>query len=105
MVANVLRPRRMLCVKIFMYLQVLDFVTTIAGFRMGLVEGSPMIRWMTHFGPVFAVAASKIFAFGLGGVCYWLNNHKLLRRVNYWYAAVVSWNVVLLVSSSKLIWG
>jgi hypothetical protein len=95
----------MLAAKIFMYLQILDFVTTIAGFKMGLVEGSPMIRWMTQFGPVFAVAASKLLAFTLCAVCYWFNLRKLLRRVNYWYAAVVAWNVSLLIASSRLIWG
>jgi hypothetical protein len=95
----------MLCVKVFMYLQILDFITTIAGFRMGLVEGSPMIRWMTQFGPVFAVATAKILAFVLGAICYWYNHKKLLRRVTYWYAGIVSWNVGLLVYSSKLIWG
>jgi hypothetical protein len=95
----------MLAVKVFMYLQILDFVTTIAGFRMGLTEGSPAIRWMAQFGPVFAVAASKVFAFTLAGVCYWFNHFKLLRRMNYWYAAVVGWNFVLLATSSKLLWG
>ncbi len=95
----------MISVKVFMYLQVLDFVTTIAGFKVGLIEGSPAIHWMTQFGPVFAIAAAKILAFVLAAVCYWFNRFNVVRRLNYWYAAVVGWNIVLIISSSKLIWG
>ncbi len=94
-----------LCIRTFMYLQILDFVTTIAGFRMGLTEGSPMIRWVTqsHVGPVLGVAAAKLIAFMLGGICCWLGRHNLLRKMNYWYAAAVTWNFALLVASSKLL--
>jgi len=89
-------------IKIFMYLQVLDFVTTIAGFRLGLAEGNPIVRSMTEAGPVFGVAASKILAFVFGVICYALNRHALIRRVNYWYLAVVTWNLVLIGFCSRL---
>jgi hypothetical protein len=97
----------MLCIKIFMYLQVLDFVTTIAGFRLGLIEGSPIVHWVTqtHVGPVLGVAASKLLAFMLGGICCWLRRHSLLRKMNYWYVAAVTWNFTLLIASSKLLRG
>lgn len=90
--------------KLLMYLQVLDFVTTMAGLRLGLIEGNPIVRWMIHAGPVVGVAASKVFVLLFGGFCYRFNHDRLLRRMNYWSAAIVAWNFVLIATSSRVIW-
>lgn len=91
-------PRRYwLCILIFSYLQVLDFVTTIAGFRVGLVEANPFVRWLAQIDPLVGVGACKMLAFLLGFVCYALQRYTLLWHMNYWYVGVVSWNLMLIV--------
>jgi hypothetical protein len=43
----------------FLYLQLLDFLTTMVGMQVGLAESSPFIRWMMNFNPAVGLAASK----------------------------------------------
>ncbi|HUJ24271.1 MAG TPA: DUF5658 family protein [Bryobacteraceae bacterium] len=80
-------------VQVFLYLQVLDFLTTLVGFKLGISEASPFVRSLLHFGPSIAVAASKIVAIGLAGLCVGLNKSYLVRWINYWYAALIIWNL------------
>ncbi len=80
-------------VQIFLYLQVLDFLTTLVGFKLGIPEASPFVRSLMHFGPSIAVAASKIAAIALAGLCVGLNRTYLVRWINYWYAALIVWNL------------
>jgi Domain of unknown function (DUF5658) len=87
--------------EIFVYLQILDFLTTMVGLHIGLAESSPFIRWLMGFGPTAGLAASKILAFLLGGVCIWLNKRHLVRLINYWYAGLVAWNIILILSAVR----
>ncbi len=80
-------------VKLFLYLQILDFLTTLVGFKLGVPEASPFVRSLMHYGPGFAVAASKIMALSLVGLCVALHRSHLLRWINYWYAALIIWNL------------
>jgi hypothetical protein len=48
----------------FLYLQLLDLLTTLLGFRLGAAEASPFIRLIMHAGPVTGVIASKVLALG-----------------------------------------
>jgi hypothetical protein len=84
----------MLSIGVFFYLQALDFLTTLIGLKLGVTEASPFIRSLLHFGPAFAVAASKIVALALAAVCIRTNRSHLLRYVNFMYAGVVIWNLV-----------
>ncbi|SRR5579871_3557386 len=88
-----LREDVRVAVKFFIYLQILDFLTTLVGFKLGVPEASPFVRSLMHYGPGFAVAASKIMAVSLAGLCVALNRTHLLRWVNYWYAALIIWNL------------
>jgi hypothetical protein len=83
----------MVYVQVFLYLQVLDLLTTLVGFKLGISEASPFIRSLLHFGPSFAVAVSKILAVGLAGICVGLQRSYLVRWINYWYAGLVIWNL------------
>ena len=40
--------------QVFIYLQLLDLLTTLLGFRLGAAEASPFIRLMMHAGPAQA---------------------------------------------------
>ena len=83
---------------IFVYLQVLDLLTTLVGFKLGISEASPFVRLLMHFNSGFAVVASKIVALGLAGLCLSLKRSYLIRWVNYWYAAIIIWNLYNILS-------
>ena len=87
----------MVQIQIFLYLQVLDFMTTLIGMKMGLSEVSPFIRWLMQVDPTVGLALSKFIALVLGGLCLWLNKRRLVRWINYWYAGLVIWNMTLIV--------
>jgi hypothetical protein len=90
---NLPEGQAMVYVQVFLYLQVLDFLTTLVGFKLGISEASPFVRSLMHFGPSIAVAASKIVALALAGLCVGLNRPYLVRWINYWYALLVIWNL------------
>jgi hypothetical protein len=87
----------MVQIQIFLYLQVLDFLTTLIGMKIGLGEASPFIRWLMQVDPAVGLALSKVLALTLGGLCLWLNKRHLVRWINYWYAGLVIWNMTLIV--------
>lgn len=83
--------------QVFLYLQLLDFLTTILGFRLGLAEASPFVRLLTQIGPALGVALSKLIAVTLAAACLLLNRARVLKWINYWYAALVVWNLTLML--------
>jgi hypothetical protein len=82
--------------QLFLYLQVLDFLTTMVGLKYGLGEASPFIRSLMHLGPAAAVILSKGVAVALALLCIRINKAHLIRRANIWYAALVVWNLALI---------
>lgn len=83
----------------YSYLQVLDFLTTIAFLLNGVREGNPIVRaaihWTPH--PLGGLLLIKIFAIGLGVFCWRLGRQRLLGRINVLFAAVVAWNLLALI--------
>jgi hypothetical protein len=84
-------------IQVFLYLQVLDLMTTLVGFKLGLGEASPFIRFLTSAGPMTGVLLSKGIAVGLGGVCVHTRKVHLIAWINYWYAGLVVWNLCLIL--------
>jgi hypothetical protein len=89
----------MLHIQLFIYLQVLDFLTTLVGLQVGLAEASPFIHWLMGVGPAIGLMASKGVALALGGLCLWLNKRHVVRWINYWYAGLVVWNMCLILAT------
>ena len=86
-------------VAIFIYLQLLDILTTLVGFRLGAGEVSPFIRMLMHAGPATGVILSKLVALGLGAVCvHWKRLH-VIRWASYWYGGLVVWNLMVLLAA------
>jgi len=83
--------------QVFLYLQLLDVLTTLLGFRAGLMEASPFVRVLVHFGPLAGLLADKVFAVFLAVLCVWSGRSRMIRWVNYWYAALVTWNIILIL--------
>jgi hypothetical protein len=86
-------------VQLFIYFQALDLVTTLLGLKLGASEASPFIRVLMHAGPFTGIFLSKLVALGLGGACLYLKKHHLLRRVSYWYAGLVLWNLLVILAA------
>ena len=94
----------MSAIPIFIALQVLDFITTMIGFRVGANEASPFIAKLIHVtSPAWGVAASKVLGLGIGALCLIANRARLVTWINYWYSAVVVWNVVVILKASGLL--
>ena len=92
------RPLEIGYISLFLCLQVLDVVTTLIGFRMGLAEASPFVRWLTHFGPVLGLVVSKFVALSLLSICVFLQRTRVIRLATCWYIALVVWNIFVLAS-------
>jgi hypothetical protein len=87
---------------VFIYLQLLDLLTTLVGFRLGAAEASPFIRLLMHAGPALGILASKAIALGLGALCVYTRRIHLIRWATYWYGGLIVWNlIIMLVSASR----
>jgi len=80
-------------IEVFLYLQVLDLLSTLIGFSLGNSEASPFVRLLVHWGPVTGVVLSKILAVAIASICLLLRRRKLILWINYFYAALVVWNL------------
>ncbi len=93
----------MLIVQVFVYLQLLDFLTTMVGFKLGAHEVSPFVAKLIHTtSPALGVAASKMVGLAIGGICVATNRVRLLSLANYWYAALVVWNLAMILTAAGM---
>jgi hypothetical protein len=91
--------------QIFIYLQLLDLLTTLVGFKLGASEASPFIRVLMHAGPAAGVTVSKVIALGIGGLCVYTRRHNLIRWATYWYGGLVVWNLMVMLSAPGPVFG
>jgi hypothetical protein len=84
---------------VFVILQVLDIFTTLVGLRMGAGESSMFIGRLMQVGPVAALLIAKLFAVVLVMIALKVHRPRTVVFLNYWFAAVVSWNLVMIVIS------
>ncbi len=91
----------MLAIQLFVYLQLLDFITTMIGVRLGASEASPfVVKLIQATSPAIGVGASKLVALGIGGLCIVMRRERLVSWINYWYAGLVVWNLLQILSVS-----
>ena len=83
--------------QIFIYLQLLDLLTTLIGFKLGAQEASPFIRTLMHTGPAMGVALSKGLALGIGGFCVYTNMFHIIKCDTYWYGVLAIWNLMVML--------
>ena len=89
----------MLAIQVFIYLQLLDFLTTLIGFKLGASEASPFIAKLIHASsPAIGVGASKLVGVGIGALCVVLNRSRLVGWINYWYAGLIVWNLSIILA-------
>jgi Domain of unknown function (DUF5658) len=82
---------------VFLILQVLDILTTLMGIRMGAREASIFVGQLMNAGPVGGLLLSKIFAVFLVASAMRLKRPRLVVFLNYWFAAVITWNLAMIV--------
>lgn len=83
----------------FSYLQVLDFLTTIAFMINGVKEANPLVRFAVKVcpTPISGLVAVKVLAVLLGVYCWRMGRDRLLSRINVVFALVIAWNLVALI--------
>ena len=83
----------------YSYLQVLDFMTTVAFLLHGVHEGNPLVRAALQYAPnpLGGLLAIKVLAVALGIYCWKRGRDKLLIRINFLFAAIVAWNLAALI--------
>jgi len=97
--ADPITDTEMAITQIFVYLQLLDLLTTLIGFRLGAGEASPFIRLLMHVGPTMGVIVSKMLALGLGALCVHTKRYHLMVWASYWYGGLVVWNLFVLLTA------
>lgn len=83
----------------YSYLQVLDFLTTIAFLVNGVKEANPLVRLALNIGgnPIGSLIGVKLLAVILGIYCWRMGRQRLLSRINVLFALVIAWNLVALI--------
>jgi hypothetical protein len=84
---------------VFVVLQLLDMLTTLLGLRMGAQEGSLFLGRLMRAGPVAALLIAKIIAVLLVAMAMKFKRPRMVVFLNYWFAAVVSWNLLILLTT------
>ena len=71
----------------------------------GVKEANPIARLVIAAGPspLMGLIAIKIFAVLLALYCCRHSRMRLLARVNVFFAALVTWNLVVLIISSPIL--
>jgi hypothetical protein len=86
----------------FSYLQLLDFLTTVAFLLNGVREGNPVVRFAIDAtgSPLGGLLLIKLIAVMLGLACWRMGRARVLFRMNLLFAAVVAWNIVAIIAGS-----
>jgi len=86
----------------YSYLQVLDFLTTVAFLIHGVQEGNPLVQFALNHAPnpLSGLLLVKMLAVGLGLYCWKVGKLRLLSRMNVMFAVIVAWNLGALIMGS-----
>jgi Domain of unknown function (DUF5658) len=83
----------------YSYLQVLDFLTTVAFLLHGGHEGNPLVRWAmgTFSTPLVGLLAVKFAAMCLGVWCCVRGRDRVLDKINLFFAILITWNILAII--------
>jgi hypothetical protein len=90
---------------VFVALQTLDILTTLIGLHLGAGESSVFLARLMRMGPVAALLISKLFAVFLVAAALRLQRPRIVVFINYWFSAVVTWNLAVLVTEAHRLRG
>jgi hypothetical protein len=88
-------------IALFSYLQTLDLLTTMVFLAAGIREANPIVNFAlgSATNPLQALLFVKALAFGIALYCWRAGRHSVLVRANWFFAAVVAWNILALLVS------
>jgi hypothetical protein len=84
---------------VFVALQALDIFTTLLGLQLGAREGSVFLGRLMRAGPLVALSIAKIIAVLLVAMALRFKRPRVVVFLNYWLAAVVTWNLVVILTA------
>lgn len=79
---------------VFFSLQALDIITTLTGMRLGAAEASFFVGRLMKLGAVEGLLISKVFAVILAAAALAFHRPRVIVFLNYWYAVLITWNLV-----------
>ena len=82
---------------VFVVLQTLDILTTVIGLNVGAQEASIFVGRLMNAGPIAGLLLSKILGVALVATALKFRRTRVIVFLNYWFAAVVSWNLALIL--------
>ena|SRR5579862_7915442 len=87
---------------LFTYFQLLDVLTTVGFLLHGVKEANPIVKYALTAAPtpLIGLLLIKGVALALGIYCCMLQKQRLLLRMNIFFAALVSWNLVALIAQT-----
>jgi len=87
----------------FSFLQLLDFLTTVAFLVNGVAEANPLVRAIMVYAPnpLLGLALVKIAAVALALVCWRAGRSQVVDRMNLFFALVVTWNLTALIMATS----
>jgi hypothetical protein len=83
--------------EVFLFLQMMDVLTTWLGLKLHCAEASPFIRYLMQMGPLAGLIGAKAIAVLLGGYCVYRQRFRVIQIINYFFAALVTWNMAMLL--------
>ena len=84
---------------VFFALQALDVLTTLLGLHSGAHEGSLFISQLMQMGPLPALLLVKVVATALVLVAFSFKRSRVVVFLNFWFAAVVTWNLGVILTA------
>ncbi|MBY0504614.1 MAG: DUF5658 family protein [Bryobacteraceae bacterium] len=83
----------------FSFLQLLDFLTTVAFLVNGVGEANPLVRALMFCAPnpLLGLALVKVAAVILAVGCWRAGRFQIVDRMNLFFALVVTWNLTALI--------
>jgi len=94
---SVLQKDWSLSLEVFLFLQMMDVLTTWLGLKLHCAEASPFIRYLMQMGPLAGLIGAKVIAVLLGGYCVYRQRFRVIQIINYFFAALVTWNMAMLL--------
>lgn len=82
--------------QVFVFLQILDVLTTMIALRNGGFETNPIVKQFMSFGPAEGLIAAKLVVVAIAAMMLCWQRYRVVSLANYVYAVVVCWNLTVL---------